>query len=186
MEFKKLFNEESIKKILYVKNMPQKIIFYCEMKGQMSDGAWENSRPDDHYKAWMLDWDAIIVNPNKIGTIGINRFEKRNYDFSSPKLLSIVGHRIIIKINLWKNMGRTIEKILEGGHHAIPDSVEAYDRIVVNADGGDQFWKKYYEKLNQAGISRDDIVAAEKGPYTMSNLKSDCNGLKECVKTFIE
>jgi len=38
--------------ILYVKNENQVALFENEIKGQISDGMWENASPANHWKVW--------------------------------------------------------------------------------------------------------------------------------------
>jgi len=174
---------------LTVANMEQKIIFITEMQGQISDGMWENARPDGHWKPWCrLDNDSIFVGPD-IGTTG--RFaadngysEKRNYNFASSSLLEIVGQRIITKINLWKMLGdKVLQSLLKGGSR-IPDDVEDFDYALKNMNNNNNnYWAKLVRAWQELGITREDVEKAEKGPYTMKDLRKDCSELKKALKT---
>ena len=79
---------------LYVQNMAQKIIFCCEMQGQISDGYWENSKPWEHWHFWnTITWANVIVStPEKLGVYKpkYKLISKRNYAFYNKELLDIV------------------------------------------------------------------------------------------------
>ncbi len=68
----------------------QRALFVKELKGQMSDGYWENSRPYDHWKPWC---SAKV----RVGRhVGRNfRIRKDNYAFDSRQLLDCVGDRML-------------------------------------------------------------------------------------------
>jgi hypothetical protein len=77
--------------VLRVRTKAQKIMFDDEMSGQISDGQWENTSPDDHWLPWS---DAtVIVDPSNVG----RNFQcpKDNYALNSSDLLSIVGDRML-------------------------------------------------------------------------------------------
>ncbi|HOD11170.1 MAG TPA: hypothetical protein PKH91_10540, partial [Flavobacterium sp.] len=100
-------------KPLVVGNMAQKILFLCEMQGQISDGMWENAR-GDHWKVWSdLDWDKVGVGDN----IGRKFYAGRDgYNFTNPELLDVVGDRMQYKVNLYKKYPEQVGKILEKDH----------------------------------------------------------------------
>ena len=85
--------------VIAFKNQAQKILFDGEIRGQISDGYWENARPCDHYKSWC---QAItIVDPKNPGR---NFYvTKDNYGLTSPTLLEIVGARMIESVQKGTN-----------------------------------------------------------------------------------
>lgn len=167
---------------MVVRNMAQKISFMCEMQGQLSDGMWENTRPHNHWKVWCdVKWNDVTIDKLNPGVHGrlLNAI-KNNYNFASNDLLSIVGDRMIMKINLWKKYGEKVETLLENDHWCIPDNVFEYNRIA--KDKNDYYTKKM-KKLHDAGITLNDIKEAQNGPYTMKDLKKDMADLKKIIKT---
>ncbi len=72
-----------------VANQIQKVLFDCELSGQVSDGHWENSRPLDH---WKVVCDAEVV----VGTPNLNFTPLRKYNFKSKSLLDVVSDRMIV------------------------------------------------------------------------------------------
>lgn len=74
----------------YVANRSQAAIFEMEMKGQMSDGYWENSSPQGHWKTPCTA--KTVVRPDSVG----RNFEtRRQYNFGSRSLFDCVGDRMI-------------------------------------------------------------------------------------------
>lgn len=92
--------KESVKKALTeapkygtltLKNLSQLNLFNAEILGQLSDGAWENARPSDHYKVW-FDVDVVIGSP--IGYSGI--YPRRTKYALANQLLPYIGARMLV------------------------------------------------------------------------------------------
>ena len=75
--------------IIKLKTVEQVALWKYELSGQVSDGHWENSRPLDHYKKPC--GAQVVQDPIQQG---IN-FYCRRYNFTSKKLLDVVGVRMI-------------------------------------------------------------------------------------------
>lgn len=76
---------------LAVRNEAQRILFEEELKGQLSDGRWENSSPRDHWVPWC---DAtVVVDPENVG----RDFwvQRDGYNFGEKALLEIIGDRML-------------------------------------------------------------------------------------------
>ena len=89
-----------------VNNQAQKILMEQELQGQISDGMWENSRPEGHWVQWS---DAeVIVDPKHPG---VNvRTEKDNYNLNSRALLDAVGDRMVDEVRTRGDMPDYDEK----------------------------------------------------------------------------
>jgi hypothetical protein len=75
---------------LFVENRVQAALYEWEMKGQMSDGQWENSRPHGH---WRTPNEAqVVVRPGKVGR---NFYTERAYNFANRDLFEAVSHRMV-------------------------------------------------------------------------------------------
>ena len=163
---------------LNVANKEQKVIFLCEMQGQLSDGRWENTNPHNHWEPWCsLNWDTVQVNPDSIGvTESLCFAQKRNYQFNSKWLLDIVGDRVIFKINLLEALGDKIEEILKTDPDLIPDA-----GVVPDYEG--DYWDSKRAKLKKAGLS-NELMAEVKalGSYTRKDLNRDCAALSKALK----
>lgn len=82
--------------IIRFANHAQAILYECELKGQMSDGYWENSRPHDH---WKIMCDAEVTHAFHADldsdVIGKNFKPMRKYNFNDKSLVDCVGERMI-------------------------------------------------------------------------------------------
>lgn len=75
---------------LTVRNEAQKILFLTELRGQFSDGAWENSGPMDHWVPWS---EAEVVVGTRLGRDFYAA--KDNYNLVRADLLEWVGDRMV-------------------------------------------------------------------------------------------
>jgi hypothetical protein len=76
---------------LAVRNQVQAALFEKELKGQLSDGMWENSSPREHWKPWCSA--EVIVDPENVGRDFYA--DKDNYNFNSTFLLECVRDRML-------------------------------------------------------------------------------------------
>lgn len=77
--------------VIRVRTQAQKWLLKDELQGQISDGQWENSGPQDHWQVWSSA--KVIVDPQNPGR-NFNA-KKDNYQLNSSSLLSIVGDRMV-------------------------------------------------------------------------------------------
>jgi len=161
---------------LNVDNMEQKIIFFTEMQGQLSDGMWENMEPDNHWRPWCsLKWDDVHIDPDNLGVGGnLQNAPKRDYSFNSRELLEIVGDRVRFKVNLWKNLGELILAVYKNDHWLIPD-----DGLLPTGDLDDYYTKKRADLLSQGLTESVMQDALNYGSYSMKDLRKDCNRLSK-------
>jgi hypothetical protein len=152
-------------KKLHVKNIEEKILWDLEMLGQLSDGAWENASPRDHWKGWV---EASVSS--KQGVQGYA--EKTNYNFTSKWLLDIIGMRMLSYLNGYAYFKKKY------GANAI-DIVKDYDGILDMATTMSSKEPSKYDVVSQANYltrRKDDkyykeqIVKIFRG---FSSLKND-------------
>jgi len=73
-----------------VRTQAQKWLLENELKGQISDGKWENSGPQEHWMPWSSA--TVVVDPDNVGR---NFYaQKDNYQLNASELLEIVGDRM--------------------------------------------------------------------------------------------
>lgn len=186
-------SSNEIPNILVVNNEAQRIIFECEMKGQLSDGMWENTSPHYHWQPWC---DAEVILSNESNNIGRNFYaSKFNYDFANSELLKGngdwdgVGPRIIFKVKAHMLFGLQVEQL----GHSFPDSLEDYDnwfkyaeQDAINRGADDKrYWSGKIKALNALGIDRDQLEQIQASDvYTMNRLFKDCRELKMAARTY--
>ena len=83
-----------------MRTQAQKWLLERELKGQISDGKWGNSGPNNHWEQWSSA--KVIVDPKNLGRNF--RAIKDNYQLNAADLLSVVGDRM--KANVTAEIGR--------------------------------------------------------------------------------
>lgn len=79
-----------IEPTLFVETEVQKVLFEKELRGQISDGAWENASPINHWEPWSACKVEVVGN----GPTGRNfDVKKANYRFTS--IVPVVGDRML-------------------------------------------------------------------------------------------
>lgn len=158
---------------LVVANQQQKTLFECELAGQLSDGYWENARPNRH---WM-DWCCLNV---VVGTnVGRNFHPLRDkYNLTNAELLNVVGKRMLAYAR-WSfifsvDMIKQLDKLL---------NIYGEWRGIPNEDG--EYWDKVRANLNghNCGLARS--LLENEDLYTMRSLKADLHGIQLAMRKFI-
>lgn len=157
--------------VMYLPTVSAAAIFENEIKGQLSDGAWENARPYDHWKIWS-DIKCKIGSPK---TIFINnRPIKTSYNLHS--LIQYVDDRMIATGKLATNFSieeintekfKTLCSIAEYGIHSI-------EKI--------NYVKSKFESLNMSVEEVESIISS--GNYTLKDLRKDLTYIKEAMKNY--
>jgi hypothetical protein len=81
-----------MKAVINFPNRVQLALWQNELVGQISDGKWENSKPNNHWEFW---GDATAVcNPSRaLGLYSFINPRKNNYSFKS--LIPVIGDRML-------------------------------------------------------------------------------------------
>ena len=139
--FKKYLISEATKKPFNVGSIEEMVLFKCEMLGQISDGFWENSRPDGHWRYPATFSNNISINPSKIGTWGEEAGKKmKKYTFENSQLFSYVGERMTYTLNIFMNAPEKIKKkILKYGYSLDPSRIW---------DANKQYFGNYFTEEN--------------------------------------
>ena len=74
---------------LYVRNAAQKVLFDEELKGQLSDGYWENDDTDK--RLW--DCEVVVAKPDE--RLGCNFHAKYPVDFADDEMMEWLGDHMI-------------------------------------------------------------------------------------------
>lgn len=198
---KKLIREEAIKMLreapeqsptLVVKNLSQSNLWNCEIVGQLSDGAWENTRPFNHWEAWS---DANVKIGPVVGYYGFRPL-KTQYALDT-QLIPYVGGRMLVwgaagyaKIDL--SIDRNAESAYEYFFTTYDDhkpgdlinkiktmEFEALEKMFLDRAENETWIKPYAdyyikEKNNFKRVY--DIIKSSS--YSQGNLKADLNELK--------
>lgn len=157
----------------------QKVLFDCELRGQLSDGYWENAAPHDHWRPWCKAETAI--DPDNLGRSFYTR--KDNYNFASRDLLDSVGHRMINYVRAARLFSAEDAKVLVD---ALFDFDGNFDGMPPNDRTGD-YWdgvrSSVYHICTAHKILWPDVeglLAAV--PYTMTDLRRDLKAMMVIVR----
>lgn len=171
-------------------NAAQAILFECELKGQISDGHWENSRPYDHYK---IMCDAKITHAFHGETdgavIGKNFRPMRKYNFNDRFLIDCVGQRMIGYVKFFT----AFPEISLGMHHDVDYEGPSAQEITKTAMRGlneVSGWchdraKRIMDALHVKNV--DELTEAmqkvDRVEYTMKMLRKDLKAMSELVNS---
>ncbi|NJO58773.1 MAG: hypothetical protein HC836_10625 [Richelia sp. RM2_1_2] len=162
----------------------QAVLFMYEIRGQISDGFWENYTPFEHYKPWCQT--AVSVGAN----IGRNFYPPRdNYNILNRELLECVGRRMISLARLAEYFGcDAVEDLqytldLAGNFFGAP----SYKDYGKSTHWGDV--RRRLAKYDAALVKQvvDGEVAFDNDgshAYNMRDLRRDLKAMKVAMRTY--
>ena len=175
-----------------LKTTAQYNLFICEVLGQLSDGAWENAKPEDHWEAWH---EADI----KIGqNDGYENFTPKRQGYYLDTLIKYVGARMLVygaagqsKVNLAPGGQRSLlsnaleEFFVSGGMQVPADLISkvkstelaSFEKVFLDAaEANPSYMKKYADEYSRnKNIFSSVYNTIKSGAYGTGNLKSDLN-----------
>lgn len=153
-------------KRLNFRNEIQKTLFLVELSGQISDGAWENSRPSGHWRYWTEI--EVGVDPSNLGR---NFYAvKDNYNFTDSGMLAVVGERMCYFAALAKK-GYDVEVINELGD---------YSNYYAKGNSG-EYWKEKDALMKEVFGSYENLCKEREG-YSERELRKELRDMKEIIK----
>jgi hypothetical protein len=161
---------------LVFRTMTQKVLFEHEIKGQLSDGHWENSYPQDHWRPWC---DAKVeVGPN----VGRDFHARRtSYVLNSKSLLDVVAQRMIaycrIALRFGEDKVELYEKLLglDGEFRGPPDYADY---------GKSTYWTDIRKKLADAPVDEIRAAVEDEKLYTRRQLIVDLKEMRQAMATW--
>lgn len=167
---------------LAVRNQVQKVLFERVLKGQISDGMWENASPHNHHQYW-CNADVIVAD-----AVGRDFWApKDNYNFLNAQLLEAVGDRMLF---LAKFTILHPEIVAEA--HTIPSNMADYGWYVeyvkelqrAGMTAKESWYIRNLRQWERLGITRELMEEVEQSDvYTMRDLRKDLNDLKKIART---
>lgn len=85
-------------------NLAQVVLYECELKGQISDGHWE----DDDTDHWKVMCDAKATVAEKENEVGLNFTPEREYDFC--EVVDVLSDRMIRYVKICYSMPEHVLK----------------------------------------------------------------------------
>lgn len=166
-------------KRLVVHNLVERALFENEICGQISDGAWENTQPYNHWEPWAEA--QVLVDPTG-RNVGRDFYARKdNYRLSS--LVEVVGDRMKFYAELAMQFPTEIQACLQ--HEVrLPDSLQDFDREVESS-------AKYQSSANKVatwlacGLTREKVEVTENNMLiTDKDLRGYLRELSACMKTY--
>lgn len=172
---------------IFFSSVTQAALFEEELKGQFSDGYWENSRPNDHWKFW-CDLD-VRVHPAgqepRVETSTPWAIKKRSYGIS--KLYECVGDRMLA-------IGRLARATLvagvdiasfphgdfRGAAEDMPATLEEWRQCKASGKWKYDFVGRYMER-----ITDELAVAFYAASYTQRDLSRDVAAIKKAMANVV-
>ncbi len=189
------------KTLFYVGSEVQKGLFLHEIQGQISDGQWENSRPNDHWEFWCsFDENTIIVDEKKRGRTNnkiMNRYrskyssdyihcQKDKYNLLNKDLLDCVSDRMLFMAKLLTVAPEQCAKL-----NSIPNEASSYKDYEKYAlryenDGKadeDNYYKKQIKAWDEVGFNDEYLQSIEKDDtiLTIKQLRKELASLRNAM-----
>jgi len=163
------------------RNRNQVVLFEAELKGQISDGQWENAGPRNHYKAPCLAVAFVASNEEEIG----RNFFARAYNFSNSDLLEVVGERMINQVKMAQAFPHVPINQLLDVETNVRETILGLERYSFGTAG--TYYKDKLDKYKTLfGVTTTESLISlleEKMSavnYTMKDLRRDLNDMKKC------
>jgi hypothetical protein len=163
-------------------NIAQVVLFESELKGQISDGNWENSSPQDH---WKKPCNAKAFVAQSAAELGTDWVPIRYYNFADPELLDVVAERMIEYVKFYSQY-HYVDPTFQY-HHALEYMASERSLTIVldRAREGEAYYQtKVQLFLTLFGVETEDELfaftrEAQQFNYTMEDLKRDLNQMRK-------
>lgn len=168
---------------LVVASIEEKILYIHEIRGQLSDGNWENTRPHEHWRPWCdVSWQSCVVDPKNVGP----EFFAPKDNYRLTDLIQYIGDRMLFYLNLYAWSPDTILAYLDDGVGSLPDTIYYWKLYQQKALAGDAWYAKAVSSWEQYGITQELVEKATNSPvYTEKDLRKILQGLSKSMKGII-
>ena len=151
-----------------------------EILGQLSDGAWENATPHDHWQAWGR---AGVEVGSPAGYYG---FRPKRTSYGLNSLIEYIGDRMQTHLGLMRILKAKGVNPDEFKHNLLPDDPADFDSTVKYAQGDakntdTKYWAEKLQKWQDMGITREMVVMA-KEKTSETDLRKVLRGIQKTIK----
>lgn len=172
---------------LFVANRQQAILYECELKGQISDGYWENSVPHNHWRV-PCRADAVVATGDQ--KVGANfPILRKGYNFAAKLLLDCVGNRMIGYVKMYT----VFPNLSYNNNHDYSFELTAQELVTETERGLKDTQSKYWNEKAHRVMKAFDVKTIEElrkllaivdaVPYGMKELKKDLKALSVAIRT---
>ncbi len=156
------------------KSHVQEMLWRCEITGQLSDGAWENTKPFDHWKFWNR-LEPVTCGPGQPAVVTGGGFRTKRSLYNLGTLIQYIGDRMV-KIGRMATGGGDENACDAAGY--MPDTLAEWKLRKALDEWQYSFIKKNMEFVNQVTAS-----AYYRTIYTEKDLRKDLREIKTVMKT---
>jgi len=167
-------------------NQAQVTLYETELKGQISDGEWENAEPHDHWHKPCAAKAFVATNHEQLGP----DWELiRYYDFARKDLLDVVADRMLGYVkyySLFPTFSYSEEWTTEP-LHSVSNLQGFFAAFSREEDVENGYWHKKKRKLMEFhGVTEfEDLYAVAQQvqdvPYSMEDMKRDLQLMKKVM-----
>lgn len=157
-------------------------LFQHELKGQFSDGLWENARPHDHWKFWNGLEVKVAPGRTQVETRWPCECTKDRYNIAA--LYEYVGDRMLLIGRMAKACEMTGAAFPgRSTVEAMPETLQEFSDYVTARVEGRVTGKHAYEEKHLDKVTMETAVAFYACNYTMREMKRDVKYIKDAMKT---
>jgi len=148
-----------------------------EILGQLSDGAWENATPNDHWMAWGRA-DIKVGSP-----AGYYGFRPKRTSYGLTSLIKDIGERMQTHLGLMRMLKAKGVDPEEFVHDQLPDDVESLRNAPKYAkqEGKAGYWSNIIQKWQAWGIDEAMIQKALKDT-SEADVKNVLRDIQKTIK----
>ena len=160
---------------LKLENARQVALWNSEITGQLSDGMWENTNPQDHWEPW-CDCEAVVADNGEIG----RDFWVRKDGYALHSLIKWLGDRMIFYGNLANLLSGEVPNC------RLPSNKRDWEHtqeMATSPDYPGDYYIDEWIQLDDAGVTDEIIEQASEGDYDEKALRADLSAIKRAMKT---
>lgn len=165
---------------LTFRTVSQAVLFSHELRGQISDGHWENLGRRDHWQAW-CNCEVAVGSP--VGRDFCARYD--GYNFTSRELLEVVEKRMLGQVRVALAYGQENVEVLE---HLF--DCDGWTGVPTYEDhAGSTFWAdrrtEITTTLTRLGVTLEQVktVVESDAVYNRKAMLADLREMKTTIKT---
>ena len=168
-----------MKNVFTVRSIAQKALFDKEIKGQLSDGQWENCRPLNHWKPWS---NAEVTVAAEGAPVGRNFAARDKYDLTVLAGNDVVRGRMITAVKLVLTFGEQMYPLVSKLFD-VDGSWRGYPRQRANPTNDQDTLDVQLHELFPTQERLENVrTMADMQRYTKSDLLADLKDLKSAMK----
>lgn len=150
-------------------------LFQHEIKGQMSDGRWENTRPYDHWR-WWSNLNVVAGDVNVVTSDQFYLCRKAGYGLNA--LVKYVGDRMAAVIRLSRAVGRVLTEVEASAAAYMPETPEAWMSSHITGQWKYDFIAKYMSTITPDVAEAYYYTVA---PVTMGEVRRELKNITEAI-----